>query len=100
MSGFERPAPDLAKIVEAWQSWVERSESDQDEVLPGRTMADLKIGGTDLVLDAIAAETPDAVEGVHAAWNQWERGKAGPAQTLAALTEQGFSDIVSELVAV
>ena len=59
-------------------------------------MADLKIGGTDKVLETLAANT-EAVTPVFDAWMSWEKGKATPEVTLAALTENGFADIVSAL---
>ena len=52
MTTFERPAPDLNKITEAWRVWTEGGE----DALPGRSMADLKIGGIDKVLETLAAD--------------------------------------------
>lgn len=93
MSSFERPGPDLAKITEAWTEWETGAE-----LLPGRTMADLKIGGTDLVLTALAEDTEPAAQ-AHAAWAEWERGKLGPADALTVLAENGFGALVAALVA-
>jgi len=88
---FERPAPDLQKIIDAWNVWI-----NDDEVLPGRTMADLKIGGTDMVLETLAADN-DAVSPVFDAWMTWEKGKSTPETALAGLTEHGFDAIVEAL---
>ncbi len=90
MSTFERPAPDLAKIAEAWSTWTT-----DPEALPGRTMADLKIGGADIVLATIADET--GLEILRDAWTLWDRGKATPEDTLSDLTEAGFADVVAAL---
>lgn len=36
---FERPAPDLNKLIAAWEEWEKGTES------PGRTLANLKTAG-------------------------------------------------------
>lgn len=59
-------------------------------------MADLKIGGTDKVLETLASDN-DAVAPVFQAWILWEKGKATPETTLAQLSEHGFADIVEAL---
>ena len=59
-------------------------------------MADLKIGGTDRMLADLADQGVD-VKTLTEAWNTWERGKAGPEETLAALTSAGFADVVEAL---
>ena len=41
---FEPPAPDLEKIIAAWEEWERGDES------PGRVMANLKTAGLDTVL--------------------------------------------------
>ena len=41
---FETPAPDLKKLVAAWEAW-ERGEEQ-----PGRTLASLKTAGLAMVL--------------------------------------------------
>lgn len=92
VSTFERPAPDINKIVEAWQIWVAGGE----DVLPGRTMADLKIGGADVML-ATLAEDSEQVRDAAEAWASWDKGRVGPDDTLAALTASGFGDIVGAL---
>jgi len=89
---FERPAPDLDKIVEAWAVWTAGGE----DVLPGRTMADLKIGGTDKVLETLAADS-EAIAPAFDVWMTWEKGKSTPEVALAGLTENGFADIVDAL---
>ena len=92
MTTFQRPAPDISKIVEAWQTWTAGGE----DVFPGRTMADLKIGGADKVLETLAADN-DAVSATFDAWMAWEKGKSTPSDALAALTDHGFADIVEAL---
>lgn len=96
MTTFERPAPDLHKIAVAWQAWIESGEAAGGEVLPGRTMADLKIGGADMVLETLAADN-DAVQPAHDAWMAWEKGQSSPEVALAGLTEHGFAAIVEAL---
>lgn len=91
---FERPAPDISKIVDAWRTW----EAQGEEVLPGRTVADLKIGGLDRILETLL-EQGDDIAPAAAAWSGWERGKVGPEDTIAALIEAGISDIVEALAA-
>jgi hypothetical protein len=89
---FERPAPDLNKITEAWRVWTEGGE----DVLPGRSMADLKIGGIDKVLETLAADN-EALMPVFDIWMTWEKGKMTPEVALGGLTENGFADIVEAL---
>jgi hypothetical protein len=48
MSTFERPAPDLAKLITAWEEW-ERGEQS-----PGRVLANLKTAGLGDVLAELA----------------------------------------------
>lgn len=67
-------------------------------------MADLKIGGVDRVLqtllddhDATSDSTVEVLETLATVWHGWERGKVGPDETLAALTEAGFADVVEAL---
>lgn len=66
------------------------------DVLPGRTLADLKIGGTDMVLEAVGGDVEQLAPALEA-WNLWERGKVGPQQTLDRLVEVGFGDVVEAL---
>ena len=46
---FDPPAPDLQKIIAAWESW-ERGEEQ-----PGKTIATLKTAGLDVILRDLAA---------------------------------------------
>ena len=92
VTSFERPAPDADKIVAAWQAWIGRD----DDVLPGRTMADLKTAGVDRLLDALA-EDNESVGALAEAWQAWERGRVGPEDTLGALDQGGFQDIAEAL---
>lgn len=41
---FEQPAPDLSKIVAAWDEWERGDE------MPGRVLANMKTAGLDRVL--------------------------------------------------
>lgn len=92
MNDFERPAPDIEKIVTAWHLW----EAGGEDVLPGRTLADLKIGGADLVLQTVAGDVEQIASSLEA-WSLWERGKVGPQATLDQLTASGFGDVVEAL---
>jgi len=92
---FERPAPDLHKIAEAWRIWIDGSE-DGEATLPGRSMADLKIGGTDKVLETLAADN-QAMVPVFDVWMTWEKGKSTPEVALAGLADNGFAAIVEAL---
>ena len=46
---FERPAPDLNKVLAAWESWEKGEET------PGRVMANMKTAGLDEVLRELIA---------------------------------------------
>ncbi|MFM7337018.1 MAG: hypothetical protein ACKOEH_00415 [Actinomycetota bacterium] len=46
---FEAPAPDIKKILAAWESW-ERGEEQ-----PGRTLASMKTAGLAVVLKDLSA---------------------------------------------
>lgn len=46
---FERPAPDLQKLIAAWEQFEAGEES------PGRVLANLKTAGLDEVLQELAA---------------------------------------------
>jgi len=59
-------------------------------------MADLKIGGTDKVLETLAGDN-EALTPVFDVWMTWEKGKITPEVALAGLTENGFADIVEAL---
>ncbi len=41
---FERPAPDLSKLIAAWETW------EKGEEMPGRVLANLKTAGLAEVL--------------------------------------------------
>lgn len=53
---FEKPAPDLSKLVAAWEEWEHGEES------PGRVLANLKTAGLPEVLAQLveAGWTPNA----------------------------------------
>lgn len=53
---FERPAPDLAKLIAAWD------EFERGEQLPGKVLANLKTAGLTEVFEQLAASgwTPAA----------------------------------------
>lgn len=91
MTTFERPAPDLDKIVDAWKLWVAGGDT-----LPGRTMADLKIGGIDRVFETVATDAEQVADSL-AVWQGWESGKLGPNEALAGLTDAGFDDVVAAI---
>ena len=59
-------------------------------------MADLKIGGTDTVLETLALDN-EAVAPTFEVWMAWEKGKTTPEVALAGLTDNGFSAIVEAL---
>lgn len=49
MSSFETPAPDLTKLVAAWEEW------ERGEETPGKTLATLKTAGLPAVLQELVA---------------------------------------------
>lgn len=53
---FEQPAPDLAKLMSAWEAFEKGEEA------PGRVLANLKTAGLPRVLEQLVAEgwTPNA----------------------------------------
>jgi hypothetical protein len=53
---FERPAPDLTKLISAWEAW------EKGEELPGRVLANLKTAGLAEILEELKASgwTPTA----------------------------------------
>ena len=59
-------------------------------------MADLKIGGTDKVLETLASANDEVVP-TFDAWMKWEKGKSTPEAALASLVDLGFADIVKAL---
>jgi hypothetical protein len=48
MSTFERPAPDLAKLITAWEEW------ERGDQMPGKVLANLKTAGLGEVLAQLA----------------------------------------------
>jgi hypothetical protein len=52
---MERPAPDPAKLLEAWMQW------EQGEALPGRTMSTFKTGGLRDILEGLVAAQPAVI---------------------------------------
>lgn len=50
MSSFEPPAPDLSKLLAAWEAWEKGEET------PGRVLADLKHAGLPTVLEQLVAD--------------------------------------------
>ena len=53
---FERPAPDLNKLISAWEAW------EKGEEMPGRVLANLKTAGLAEILAELKASgwTPTA----------------------------------------
>ena len=52
---MEPPAPDPAKLLEAWMEW------ERGDTMPGRVMSNLKTGGLRVLLEVLVAERPVAV---------------------------------------
>jgi hypothetical protein len=46
---FDKPAPDLAKVLIAWEKWEKGEEQ------PGRTLASMKTAGFDAVIKQLVA---------------------------------------------
>ena len=90
MTGFVRPPAELDKLSAAWQLWADETE------MPGRTMADLKIAGLDVILEDLAGQS-DSGAAMFAPWQAWEKGKSTPEVALAALEEAGLSDLIAAL---
>lgn len=49
---MDRPAPDPAKLLEAWMEW------ERGETPPGRVMSTLKTGGLRELLEQMVAQAP------------------------------------------
>ena len=49
MSTFERPAPDLSKIIAAWEEWEKGEQS------PGKVLTSMKTAGLAEILDEVRA---------------------------------------------
>ncbi len=48
IGGMDRPAPDAAKLLEAWMEW------ERGDTPPGRVMSNLKTGGLRDLLEQLA----------------------------------------------
>lgn len=53
---MDRPAPDPAKLLDAWMEW------ERGETTPGRVMSNLKTGGLRDVLEALVAQRAETAE--------------------------------------
>ena len=49
---MDRPAPDPAKLLEAWMEW------ERGETPPGRVMSNLKTGGLRELLEQMVTQAP------------------------------------------
>ena len=92
VTGFQRPPAEPDKLAAAWAAW---SAGDEE---PGRTMADLKIGGLDVILEDLANQS-DTAKVMFEPWAGWERGRVTPADALAGLAEAGVADVISAITA-
>lgn len=90
--GFQRPPAEPDKLVAAWELWTSSEEA------PGRTMADLKIAGLDVIL-ADLADQSEAATAMAEPWNGWERGKMTPGDALQGLASAGLGDLISAIAA-
>lgn len=88
---FQKPPPDLPKLLEVWTTWK------ADDELPGRTLADLKIACVDIFLETLSGDS-EAAAAQFESLHLWDRGKAKPEETLAALDEGGFGDLIAAAV--
>lgn len=63
---MDRPAPDPAKLLEAWMEW------ERGETPPGRVISNLKTGGLRELLEQLAAASaPGDVEESEPAAEAW-----------------------------
>ncbi len=85
----ERPPPQPAKLLNIWEAW-RRGES-----LPGRTMADLKLGGLRELLEADPDESTSQV--LLASWMKWEKAQVGPGEVLAEMEAAGVDQALTRL---
>lgn len=90
VTGFQRPPAEPAKLAAAWAAWTAGDEE------PGRTMADLKIGGLDVIL-ADLADQSETAKAIFEPWDGWERGRVTPADALSGLTNAGLADVIGAL---
>ena len=49
MSSFERPAPDLSKIIAAWEEW------ERGEQAPGKVLTSMKTAGLAEILNELVS---------------------------------------------
>lgn len=84
----ERPPISPSKLLHQFNDWVEETE------MPGRTMAYLKTG---MLHEVLAEDGGDSASSMLEAWQQWEKGKVGPAATLEALRDGGLVDLLTAL---
>lgn len=54
LGGMDIPAPDPAKLLEAWMEW------ERGETPPGRVMSTLKTGGLRDLLEQLVAQAPES----------------------------------------
>ncbi len=80
---------DLAKMLAHFHDW---QRGDQ---LPGRTMSYLKTARLPIWLAECAAGGDERAAGMLAAWEPWERAKAGPQVVLEALVAGGLEDLLA-----
>lgn len=78
-------------MLEVWKGWKAGDE------LPGRSLADLKIASVDVFLATVADDSEPAAA-QYASLQLWDRGKATPEDTLAALDSHGFGDLIAAAV--
>jgi len=90
-TNFQKPPPDLQRLLEVWTTWKAADE------LPGRSLADLKIACVDTFLETFVGESESAAAQFEKL-ELWDRGKAGPEETLAALDQNGFGDLIAAAV--
>lgn len=92
MSEFERPPASPEAIQKAWDTWSTGEE------LPGRTLADLKIGGLDLTLEVLGEDNEVAAQ-LHTHWVDWEKARATPGEVMDALVAGGLGAYIEALTA-
>lgn len=90
VTGFQRPPAEPDKLAAAWAAWSAGTEE------PGRTMADLKISGLDVIL-ADLAEQSDSAQAMFEPWDGWERGRMTPGDALARLADSGLADVITAI---
>jgi hypothetical protein len=84
----DRPPPDPARLLAALDAYL------AGDFTAGATMQSLKRGG----LNELLAEAVDpAADAVRAVWADWEKGRAKPGDTLAALEAAGLREVLQRL---